>query len=118
VGEDFALAHLEHLGFTPLARNYRSRRGELDLIVVDRKTLVFVEVKTRLQRMPGARMPATSLDWLGSRQLALRRPLAAAWLRDKTHPAPPLRDIRFDAIGVLLDADAGLVALEHVQEVA
>ena len=44
-GEDLALAHLERLGYTLVARNHRTRYGELDLVVFDGTTLVFVEVK-------------------------------------------------------------------------
>jgi len=40
-GEDQALAHLERKGFHLLERNYRTRWGELDLIVADDATLVF-----------------------------------------------------------------------------
>ena len=47
IGEDLALAHLERLGYTLVARNHRTRYGELDLVVFDGTTLVFVEVKTR-----------------------------------------------------------------------
>ena len=47
LGEDLALEHLERLGFRVLERNYRTRYGELDLVVSDSATIVFVEVKTR-----------------------------------------------------------------------
>jgi len=44
-GEDAAARYLEEAGFRIIARNVRSRRGELDLVAVDGDTLVFVEVK-------------------------------------------------------------------------
>jgi putative endonuclease len=43
-GERLALAHMERLGFALVARNHRTRWGEIDLIVFDGRTLVFVEV--------------------------------------------------------------------------
>ena len=46
-GEDLAAEHLERLGFEILARNHRTRFGELDLVAFDGDVLVFVEVKTR-----------------------------------------------------------------------
>ena len=46
-GEAIAVAHLESLGFSLTARNYRTRYGEVDLVARDRETLVFVEVRTR-----------------------------------------------------------------------
>jgi putative endonuclease len=46
-GEDAAAAHLEALGYEILARNWRSRLGELDLVARDGTVVVFVEVKLR-----------------------------------------------------------------------
>ena len=45
-GEDRAAAYLEAKGLRILARNIRSRTGEVDLVAIDGETLVFVEVKT------------------------------------------------------------------------
>ena len=47
LGEDLAAAHLERRGYEVVARNHRTRYGEIDLIGYDRHTLVFAEVKTR-----------------------------------------------------------------------
>ena len=46
-GEDLACRELERRGYAILARRYRRRRGELDIVARDGATLVFVEVKTR-----------------------------------------------------------------------
>lgn len=46
-GEAAAEALLAGKGFTVLARNYRMRGGEVDLVCQDGETVVFVEVKTR-----------------------------------------------------------------------
>jgi putative endonuclease len=46
-GEDLACAHLEGLGMRVIARNYRCRTGEIDVVADDRGTVVFVEVKER-----------------------------------------------------------------------
>lgn len=47
-GEDLAAAHLRSRGFRILERNARmGRLGELDIVALDGRTLVFVEVKTR-----------------------------------------------------------------------
>ena len=45
--EDVALAHLEHAGLALIERNYRCRYGEIDLVMRDRDTVVFVEVRYR-----------------------------------------------------------------------
>ena len=46
-GEDLACAELAHRGYVILARRYRRRGGELDIVARDGPTLVFVEVKAR-----------------------------------------------------------------------
>jgi putative endonuclease len=46
-GEDLACRELERRGYAIIARRYRCRRGELDIIARDGATVVFVEVKAR-----------------------------------------------------------------------
>ena len=46
-GEDLAAGFLRNKGYKLVERNYRCKTGEVDLIVLDRKVVVFVEVKTR-----------------------------------------------------------------------
>jgi putative endonuclease len=118
-GEDLAAAHLERRGFTTLARNVRTRYGEIDLIVFEQRsrTLVFVEVKTRSASV-GRRPLAPEqepLAWLRPRQRMRLRRLARAWLSDERHERPTARTIRFDAVGVILDRSGKLLSLEHLE---
>lgn len=46
-GEDTAVNFLKKLGYKIIARNFKSRYGELDIVAIDKNCLVFVEVKTR-----------------------------------------------------------------------
>ncbi len=46
-GEDLALAYLARQGYCCIARNFRTRFGEIDIIARDGGTLCFIEVKTR-----------------------------------------------------------------------
>jgi hypothetical protein len=46
-GEDAACAELRRRGYTIVARRYRTRAGEIDIVARDGRTLVFVEVKAR-----------------------------------------------------------------------
>jgi putative endonuclease len=93
-GEDLAAAWYEARGFEVLARNWRCREGELDLIVRDGRLYVFCEVKSRTTDAFG--VPAEAVD--REKQQRLRR-LAARWLDDD---APALaREIRFDVAAIL-----------------
>jgi putative endonuclease len=110
LGEDLALAHLERLGFAVIARNYRTRYGEIDLVVFDGTTLVFAEVKTRRANHAG-RGPWEALHERKRHQV---RRMAARFLIEVTdRPTSP--ELRFDAIGVLVDGQGQLVRLEHME---
>jgi putative endonuclease len=108
LGERLAAEHLERLGYEIVARNHRTRWGELDLVAHDSRHLVFCEVKTR--RL-GTRSPFESLRENKQRQV---RRMAAAWLSE-VQDRPRGIDLRFDAIGVTIDATGRLVALEHLE---
>jgi putative endonuclease len=113
-----AAAHLQRLGFTLLARNARTRHGEIDLIAFDGRTLAFVEVKTRRGRTNTRASSGPQehpLAALRPRQRARLRRLAAAWLYDETHVRPSAHTIRFDAIGVIVNGRDALVRLDHVE---
>jgi putative endonuclease len=93
-GEDAAAAWYTKQGYEVVARNWRCRDGELDLIVRSGRTYVFCEVKTRTSSAFGAPVEAVTRD----KQMRIRR-LAARWLEDG---APgPAKDIRFDVASVL-----------------
>jgi putative endonuclease len=46
-GEDQAASELERRGYAVLARRYRTRHGEIDIVALDGETIVFVEVKAK-----------------------------------------------------------------------
>jgi putative endonuclease len=110
LGEDLALEHLERLGYRLLSRNHRTRFGELDLIVCDDATIVFVEVKAR-------RVDATAgsaLESVPPRKQRQVRGMAAAWLVD-SDDRPHSADLRFDVVAVTVDAGGRLVRLDHLE---
>ena len=59
-GERAAERFLRRLGYTIVERNYRCPLGEIDLVALDRRTIVFVEVKTL--RRAGAASPFDAVD--------------------------------------------------------
>ena len=93
-GEAVVARWYERRGYEVVARNWRCREGELDLVVRSGRTYVFCEVKTRRSTAFGAPVEAVTRD----KQMRIRR-LAARWLEDG---APgPAKDIRFDVASVL-----------------
>src|SRR5262249_43128294 len=100
-GEQLAAAHLERLGYRMLARNHRTRWGELDLIAQRHELLAFVEVKTR-RASGGAGSPFEAVD---RRKRTQVRRIAASWLATVAD-RPHADHLRFDVIGVTVD-DAG-----------
>ncbi len=97
-------------------RNVRTREGEIDLIAFDGRVLVFAEVKTARGGGPGRRVEAVPLDWLRPRQRVRIRRLARAWLADPARERPRAGELRFDAVGVVVDARGRLLALEHLED--
>lgn len=68
IGEDLACQELKRRGYAILARRYRRRGGELDIVARDGHTVVFIEVKTREGCEFGA--GAESIDALKRRRIA------------------------------------------------
>jgi putative endonuclease len=110
LGEDIAVSHLQRAGYRILARNFRTRWGELDIVARQGDTLVFCEVKTR-RAHPGWRDPLESVNH--PKQLRLRR-MAGQWLA-QSGPRRAMSACRFDAIGVTVDAAGGLLRLDHLE---
>jgi putative endonuclease len=109
VGEQLAAAHLERRGFAIVARNHRTRWGEIDLIAADAQRIVFCEVKTRRVSAAGP------FDGLREAQCRRVRRMAVAWLQEQGTERPHAHELRFDAIGVTIDARGRLVALDHLE---
>lgn len=90
-GEDAALAHLEQNGLTLLQRNFRCKGGEIDLVMKERATLVFVEVRKRADTRHGG--AAASVTAHKQRRLIL-----AAQIYLQRFKMPPA--CRFDVVAI------------------
>jgi putative endonuclease len=114
IAEARAAEHLALLGYEILARNARTKYGELDLVALDRRALVFIEVKAiRARSRVGPKRPVL---WVTPRkQLQVRR-LAAAWMAERREAgsAPRYAEIRFDAVGIVLGDRDQVLDLEHL----
>lgn len=91
--EKRACGHLEQNGLRLLDRNFRSRRGEIDLIMQDGDTIVFVEVRFRRKSTFGS--AAESVDWRKQQKL-----IAAAQYYLLKHPQRAQHPARFDVVAM------------------
>jgi len=104
-GERIAEAYLRKKGYSLVERNYRCSVGELDLVVLDRRVIVFVEVKTRTDERFGA-----PLESVGKRKQ--QRIIKAALFFLSQHRLHH-REARFDVVGITLMGREP--AVEHVR---
>lgn len=101
LGEDLACRELERRGYAILARRYRCRGGEIDIIARDGPTTVFVEVKTRDGQAFGR--GADAVTWAKRRRIVA---VALDYLaRHRLTQAP----CRFDVVAVAIGTDGAVV---------
>src|SRR6476469_3034475 len=106
-GEDAAATYLKNLGYVIVAHGHRDNIGELDLVAVDGRTVVFIEVKTRTSHDAGH--PADAVD--EKKQQRLTR-LALSYM--KRHDLLECA-ARFDVVAVTWPADSNQPTIEHFQ---
>ena len=106
-GEHFAERILRDAGLTIVARRFRRRGGELDLVALDGATLVFVEVKTRRPGPYGGAIQAVSRTQ--------RRRLVSIARRYLRESGQAWRPARFDVVAVTSDP-AGKLAAQWIRD--
>ena len=104
-GESTACAYLERLGFTILARNYRCRAGEVDVVAREGETTVFVEVKERLTASHGEGHEAVTATKRRRIVRAARLYAAANGLSESP--------LRFDVLSIARDGTEGASRIRH-----
>jgi putative endonuclease len=110
--EDLVAARLIAATWKIVERNARTRYGELDIVALDGRTLVFVEVKAgREGSAYGPERPVLAVD--RRKQQRVRR-LATAWMSER-RDAPQYAEIRFDAVGVTFDRAGRAIDVEHIE---
>jgi putative endonuclease len=106
-GEEAAARYLKRLGYQIVARGDRLKPGEIDLVAVDRRTVVFVEVKTRESADAGH--PSEAVD--AAKQRRLTRAAVTFLKRHGLLESPA----RFDVIAVTWPAGQRHPTIEHIQ---
>jgi len=106
-GEAEAAAYLRGIGYRIVATRERVLRGDIDLVALDGRTVVFVEVRSRTDTTHGH--PAETVGYQKQRRIAQ---LAAAYIRRHR-----LEDCaaRIDVVTVVFDGPDGRPQVEHFQ---
>lgn len=104
-GEEIALKYLTGQGYELVERNYRTRYGEIDLVLRQKNTLVFVEVKLRTGTGYG-----DPLESVTPRKQDQVRAVAEQYLDEVE---PQFTDLRFDVVGIIVGN--GKSTVSHVE---
>jgi putative endonuclease len=108
-GEQVATAHLMRQGYALVARQWRCAAGEIDLLMRDGATLVFVEVRTRRGDRAGA-----AEESVGRSKQAKLSALAYTYLEERGTPADQLW--RIDVVAVDIDRSGRVAGLRHIRD--
>ena len=105
------MRYLAKKGYETLGRNYRTRHGEIDLIVRGERTLVFVEVKLRRGTEFGDPLEAVT-----PKKQAQVRLMAERYLAERGDDfVAGFDEVRFDVVGILASG-AGRPEIRHVED--
>ena len=109
-GEQLAYDYLKKKGFQIIERNFRIRGGEIDIIAIKDKTLIFVEVKTRTSTQFGTALEAITA-W------KLKSLIKTSQFYKIKRPNLP-DAMRIDAVCVMLDLQDELISIEHTENIS
>ena len=106
LGEDLGASYLAAHGYTIVARNFRTRYGEIDIIACKDGFVAFVEVKLRKNARFG--LPRESVTHAKQQKLILA---AEAWLAEHPDAGQP----RFDVVEILLAGREAPSSIRHLE---
>ena len=105
LGEKLALEFLINMGFVTVAKGWRSRFGEIDLIVKNSEYIVFVEVKLRKNADFAA-----AREFVGKTKQDKLRATAKLWLASHKTDLQP----RFDVMEVYMQNESSMPEINHI----
>lgn len=108
-GENVAESYLREKGYTIIERNFYVKGGEIDIICMDKDTLVFVEVKTRKSDKFG--LPAEAVD---RKKVEHMRYAAERYYESYSFDG----EIRFDVVEVFASLDGATPELCEIRHIA
>jgi len=108
IGEDIAAKYLENKGYKIIERNFRKGYGEIDIIAIQGRTLIFIEVKTRTSEKYGT--PAEAITYFKLKSL-----IKTAEFYKVLNPKLP-EQMRIDAVLVTID-EMNNFNIEHIENI-
>ncbi|MBU1129736.1 YraN family protein [Patescibacteria group bacterium] len=111
-GEEIARVFLEKKGYVMAEMNYQNRMGEIDLIMTDGDSLVFVEVKLKV----GMRFGSPQ-DMINKKKLWKIRRMAEAYLMFELKIAKKYEKYRIDAVCIVLDESKEVEKITHYENI-
>jgi len=109
-GEDLATEFLKKKGYKIIERNFRKGYGEIDIIAIKDKILVFIEVKTKTSLSHGT--PLEEITYFKLKSLT-----KTAQYYKLLNPKLP-ESLRIDAISVMLDNSGNPSSIEHIENIS
>lgn len=106
-GEEFAESYLKMKGYTIIEKNFRSSRGEIDIIASENNQIVFVEIKTRNSKNYG--LPSESVT---TKKLEHIYKCAEYYLFCKNLQQ---KNVRIDVIEIMIQKDT--CTINHIKQV-
>ncbi|MDD5681478.1 MAG: YraN family protein [Candidatus Omnitrophica bacterium] len=107
IGEELACRYLRRCGYRILDKNYRAKSGEIDIVALDGKVLVFVEVKTRQTDAYG--LPEESINIKKMHKLTRLAQLYISY--KKLYEA----EARFDVVSILMPRGFGKKSIKLIK---
>ncbi len=108
-GENLAAEFLKQNGYRILAKNFRTKLGELDIVALDKGTVCFIEVKTRLGDKKGKPYEA-----INKRKIIHLKRAANYYLLINNYKQYKLS---LDAISIVLDNDLNPIKIDHFENI-
>ena len=107
-GEELAASYLQEKGYTILERDWHSGHRDIDIVAMDGETVVFVEVKTRRNRLFTEPEDAIDYQKLHNLRAAVNHYVKFQRLR---------QEIRLDVVTVVGMPDEGTPEITHIQDI-
>ena len=111
-GEEIARNFLTKKGCQIIKSNFQSRFGEIDLIAVLNKTLIFVEVKLKTGEQFGS-----PEEMINPRKLRQIQNMAAVFIQQNPQLANDYPSYRIDAVCIVLNDDGSVLRINHYENI-